>query len=467
MALIWAKGFSGDRALAPAWLALEQAKATRAEAETVLLAQTSPAHAQSFAAATIALKDAQTRYDALVAAATESLEKEPQALTHFLVVGVGKYDTYPNIPSVTTSLNGARKFAEWVLTTFTKEDRPLGSVEFICSTAKGQVEWAPSDAARATLGLAAPVAAFTTESATFINIKDAFERWLARAGTNLDNAAIFYFAGHGVFKSETIIMAQDSRLPTDALPAVNLIAPYQTMFRLQSRKPRVQCFFIDACSEYNTELTNNPQETPAEALCGANNAPAIQNRDATLYYGSYAGGKAYGPGDDAPYFTQELIECLTKRAGDGQYGGSLVTLSSLSQALKAAAYYRAEFEKNSAIAFSESKPGVVGGSGGDLCDLVGPRQIMVQVRCSPQTALSRAKLYIMEASGKRVDRVRPLADYWYTIVEPGKWTAKAELDNTTYVCLNNPFEPRPPVFNAVIKIEAVLVAAQPKTGTSA
>lgn len=460
MALIWARGFSGDKALAPAWLALEQA--------TALLAQASPAHAQSFADATIAVTNAQARYDALVAEATKALEKEPQALTHFLVVGVGKYDIDPNIPSVTTSVNGARKFAEWVLTTFIKDDRPLGSVEFICSTARGQAEWAPTDAACATLGLAAPATAFTTEPTTFKNIKDAFERWLARAGTNVDNAAIFYFAGHGVFKSEAIIMAQDSRLPTDALPAANLIAPYQTMFRLQSRKPRVQCFFIDACSEYNTDITNNPQETPAEALCGANNAPAIQNRDATIYYGSYAGGKAYGPGNEAPYFTQELIECLTKRAGDGQYDGRLVTLSSLSQALKAAAFYRAEFEKNSAIAFSESKPGVVGGSGGDLCDLVGPRQIMVQVRCSPRAALSRVKLYITETnSGKRVDRVKPLADYWYTIVEPGKWAANADLDNTTYVCSNNPFEPRPPVFDAVIKVEAVLVAAQPKTGTSA
>ncbi|MDA9414030.1 hypothetical protein XH81_03990 [Bradyrhizobium sp. CCBAU 25360] len=454
MALIWARGFSDGRALAPAWLALSQA-AARYES-------TPPEQVQQYAEAAIAERDARRRYNGLVAEATKALAAEAQPLTHIMIVGVGRYDADPNIPAVTTSVNGARKFAEWALTKFIKEDRPLGSIEFVCSTATGQAEWAPSDAAGQCLGLRAQINAFPAEPATFQNIKTAFESWLARAGTKLENAAIWYFAGHGLFKSEAIIMAQDSRLPTEDIPGANLIAPTQTLYRLQSRKPSVQCFFVDACSEYNAYVINNPVEVPGEALCGANNGPAIPNRDATIYFGSYAGGKAYGPANDAPYFTQELIACLTKRAGDPTYEGSQVTLSSLSQALKAAASYRAEIEKNDGISFAETKPGVIGGSG-VLCDLIGPQEIIVQVRCLPKDVMTRAKLYMTDASnGTRIDRAKPLGGFWYTIVAPGKWAANADLDNATYVCSANPFEPKPPVFDAMIKTQAAILAGKPR-----
>lgn len=452
MALIWAKGFTGEKALAPAWLAWNQAIAQ--------CKATPPEEAQRFSVATIAERAAQERYQGLVKEATDALAATAQALTHVMIVGVGKYDAASNIPMVTTSVNGARKFAEWALTKFTKEDRPLGSVEFLCSTADGQAEWEPVEAAQTALGFDAPVKAFSGEPATFQNIKAAFDRWLARAGTKLENAAIWYFSGHGIFKSEAIIMAQDSRLPSEDLPGENLIAPTQTLYRLQSRQPSVQCFFIDACSEYNAAILNNPMELPAQPLCGPNNKPAIPNRDATIYFGSYAGGKAYGLANDAPFFTQELVACLTKRAGDPTYEGSQVTLSSLSQALKAAASYRAELEKNDDIRFAETKPGVVGGSG-VICDLVGPQEIIVQVRCLPNDAMSRAKLYMTQASnGLRVDRAKPANGFWYTIVTPGKWTANADLDNTTYMCLANPFEPKPPVFDAMIKIQAIVVAGR-------
>jgi hypothetical protein len=450
MALIWAEGFAGERALAPAWLAWKQAETSLAGIPT-----TKPVE---FAAAAGAEGGAKKRYQSLLAEAAQAATAQTQPRTHVMIVGVGRYETDANIPSVTTSVNGARKFAEWALTQFSHEDRPLGSIEFICSTASGQAEWEPSKTAAERLGFDHPVPEFPTEPATFQNIKKAFESFLARAGAKMENAAIWYFSGHGLFKSETVVMAEDSSLPNAERSGENLIVPARTLYYLQSRPPSVQCFFVDACSEYNADAINNPQEVLGSALCGPTNAPVIPDRDAAIFFGSYAGGKAYGPDNDAPYFTQELIECLTKRAGDATYAGKQVTIASLSQALTAAASRRAELEKNEEIKFYEGKPGVCR-TLGVICDLVGPQEILVRVRCRPSDAMPLAKLYVSQAAnGRRIDRARPSSSFWYTVVQPGTWSANADFDNGSYRSAPEPFDPKPPLLDVMITAQAMKLA---------
>lgn len=452
MALIWAEGFEGQRALAPAWLSWKQAEKR--------LAGTTTSQPIEFAAATDALAAAKKQYQSLIEEAALAATGQAQPRTHIMIVGVGRYETDANVPSVTTSVNGARKFVEWALTQFSHEDRPLGSIEFICSTAAGQSEWQPSKIAAQRLGFDGAVQEFVTEPATFQNIKKAFESFLGRAGTKMENAALWYFSGHGLFKSETVVMAEDSSLPNAERSGENLIVPARTLYYLQSRPPSVQCFFVDACSEYNADAINNPQEVLGSALCGPTNAAVIPDRDAAIFFGSYAGGKAYGPDDDAPYFTQELIACLTKRAGDGTYAGKQVTIASLSQALTAAASRRAELEKNEDIKFYEGKPGVCR-TLGVICDLVGPQEILVRVRCRPNDAMPLAKLYVSEAvKGTRIDRGRPSSSIWYTAVPPGTWSANADFDNGTYLSMPAPFDPKPPLLDVMINAQAAKLAGK-------
>lgn len=447
MALIWAEGFTGDKALAPAWRALVAATARYEQAD--------PEKAGEFAAAFKDQKAAQNKYDALVAEATEALRKLAQigqSRTHVMIVGVGKYDKYDagSIPAVTTSVHGARAFAEWALTKFSKADRPLGALELLSSPAPGQGEWTPSKEATAVLGLPAAVD-LPGEAATFGNIKSAFERWLARAATSPDNAAVWYFAGHGLFKSEAILLPQDAKLPTEEQSPDNLIAPSTTLFNMQNHEPSIQCFFIDACSEQSLDLIYNQEEDIGVPLHKPSNGAAIEQRDATIYFGSYAGGKAYGPEDAAPYFTQELIACLDKRAGDSFQNGKQVTMSSLSTALKAAALHRAELENNPGIKFMDSKPGVIFYPGSALlCELRGPAEVLVQIRCVPKEAMTTAKLYIAKSGdgGVRVCRAAPRRTSWWTPVERGDWLVGADFDPPSdYNGKPTPFQPIPPIFD--------------------
>jgi hypothetical protein len=445
MALIWAEGFAGERALAPAWQKLGLARQR--------LGRATPQDPNEFAQATIAAQAAEQAYDTLVAEATEALKQrgvEGRSRTHVMIVGVGKYDAGQSISALTTSVYGARAFVTWALTQFSKADRPLGSVELLCSPTPEQGEWKPSDAAAQKLDLA-PGSTLPDEPATFDKIQKAFKGWLDRSGTWADNAAIWYFSGHGIYKSEAMLLPQDAQLPAENRSPENLIAPAKTIFYLQNHEPSVQCFFIDACSEFNVDAIYNVRENLGKSLYAPSGAAAIPARDATIYFGSYAGGKAYGPENDAPFFTQELILCLNKRAGDPVFGGDQVTMASLSTALKAAALHRAEVENNPDIKFSDQRLASFLAS---LCDLPGPPEILVQVRCVPAAAMSTAVLHVTDASGpeaKRISRKVPRATFWCTPVARGKWTASAEFEPPSYVTDPKSFEPTPPLFDVTFK----------------
>ncbi|WP_454652289.1 caspase family protein [Bradyrhizobium liaoningense] len=453
MALIWAEGFSGDRALAPAWQELGLAT-QRLKQATELLQQDNQKHAGEFAQATIARNRAEQKYMLLVRDATAALKQrgeEGRSHTHVLIVGVGKYDADQSITAVTTSVHGARTFATWALTQFSKADRPLGSVELLCSPTPEQGEWKPSDLAAQKLGLA-PGATLPDELATFDNIQRAFTEWLDRSGTWADNAAIWYFSGHGIYKSEAILLPQDAQLPANNRSPENLIAPAKTLFYLQNHQPSVQCFFIDACSEFNVDAIYNVREDLGRSLYAPTGGAAIPARDATIFFGSYAGGKAYGPENDAPFFTQELILCLNQRAGDPAFGGDQVTMASLSTALKAAALHRAEVENNFDIKFHDNR---VASFLASLCDLPGPPEVLVQVKCMPTVAMSTALLHVTEAGGpaaKRICRPTPRATFWCTPVARGKWTASVDFVPPAYVSDPTSFEPTPPFTDVTFKV---------------
>ncbi|MDI3566611.1 caspase family protein [Bradyrhizobium sp. Arg816] len=461
MALIWAEGFTGESALAPAWLEMSKTTAKRSKLKA--------SDGIPFLDASKAEELAVEKYATLVRQAEDAMKNAAiggKPRTHIMIVGVGEYDSKDVIPTVTTSVNGARKFAEWALTQFSKADRPLGSIEFLCSATPEQGEWIPEDDAAKALGFTIPCTALSAEPATFENIRKRFGEWLERSGTMLENAAIWYFAGHGIFKSEPTLFAQDARLPTNDKEGGNLIATIASATYLQNRMPSVQCFFVDACSEYNFEAIANQLEVIGRPLCTPVNGAAIAQRDASIYFGSYAGGKAYGSAKDAPYFTQELIRCLTQRAGDPTFDGSPVTMSSLASALKAAAMHRAETEGNSGIIFSESKPGVVNTTG-VLCDLVGPPEVLVKVRCSLGMAMSAADLFVTEeAPGKRrLSRAKRRDALWCTPVPSGKWAASAAFDTDQYESGLKLFEPRPPVSEVIIDIKPSTKAPSKPDGT--
>jgi hypothetical protein len=435
MALIWAEGFDGDRALSRLWRAVEVARRQRDDEQL--------SHAHRGAALT-AMLEAKQAYDQRVGEANtalKSLAQRGQARTHVMVAGVAAYDS-SDIDPLETAVFGARAFSEWVLTRLCDPARPLGSLEFLSSPRPAQGDWTPGPEAARRLGLMEASSDLPSEPAALANIQTAFENWMARAGTLPANAAFLYMACHGLLKSELMLCPQDARLPSRREGANNLIAPLKTLSYLQNRPPDTQCYFLDCCSEPNVNIAFGVEEVPAQSLVRPSTAAFRNGVDLTIFVGSRAGRKAYGPANDAPFFTRELMQTLERRAADSTTAFQHVTTSSLEQTLAAAGPYRSELEKNLTVEFSSmvvkrDQPAV-------LCRAGQPNDVFLKVNCDPKEAM-QGKLYVT-CGQDRQDRAAVRDDIWHTLV-PHRAAVKAGVEfQAGFIDIEEPVDATPPVW---------------------
>lgn len=417
MSLIWSDGLAAEQLPAPL---LRQ----RAEAEA------RGKNAGLDALTRITAQDAARALDdALAATTTAANDVAAQAAaagaprTHALVIGVGRYDD-AEIPALSTSIHGAEGFAEWLLAEFDYPRRPLGSVDLLLSPDAASGDWKPPDAAAARLGIA-PGTSVPVETATFGNIRDAFARWLGRAGAHHENAAFLYFSGHGLWKKTPYLLPEDAGLASETAPFRNLIDIRQTLVNLFNAEPGVQCFFVDACQEFTNALQVNLDAAPGVPLGGSRNAELVK-RDSWLFLGSEEGAYAYGPPNGPPFFTQELLACLKRRGAASNPVGSRwrVTTTSLATALGAAGKMRAERE-NQTIGFTSRCENHA--FEGELYRFTGPPEVFVQVSCDPSATTGKAQLFV-QTGGAPTRRAALLPGEWITTVPQGAFQAGALFD---------------------------------------
>lgn len=464
MALIWVRGFEGEKSLARAWQSYWAAK-RRAADRALTAAERGQAMLDSEAA--------EAAYEALVGEAETSLQADAaqgQCYTHALVVGVGRYDD-TSIPALTTSIYGAQQFAEWLLTRFHHPDRPLGALEVIWSRPSAMAEWAPAAGTEGNAGVAErlglePGTALGLPPATFAETKTAFAHWLNRASANSENGAFFYFSGHGIWKSVPLLLPQDASAGASGGRFDNLIDIRQTLVNMFNVQPALQCFFVDACQEYNFDAFQNARESLGQPLWTPTNAPIIPTRDAVAYHGAMAGQRAFGRADGAPFFTQELISCLEKRAADYSTDNEqtwFVTTASLRRALEAAAPYRRETDADARNLSFEVRPDTATTTL-DLCVIDGNPEAFVKVWCLPSPAMSKAKLYV-RSNGTRVDRAQRSSDEWFTVVDRGPCDAGADFElPAEYQSLSQNFKPVVPVHQVCLKTKIMPPPGADATG---
>ncbi len=385
------------------------------------------------------------------------------AHTHALVIGIGAYRN-TGIPALTTSIHGAIAFAEWLLTGYQHPEHPLGSVELILSPGSEVGDRQPTPAAAAQLGLNGGSGKLPVETASFDAVKDAFARWIRRAGTRLENLAFFYFAGHGLWKGGPLLLPEDAQLPTATQSFANLIDIQQTLANMFNVPPSVQCMFIDACQELQPSLLNNVIGSPGEPLQQPTNGPLLSARDAIAYLGSYMGRKAYGRADRAPFFTEELLACLARRSAASWLDGNTwsVTTDSLRTALLAASPWRTEEmsadpalspAERANIQFSIMMPGTSTFTA-ELCQIEGPPEVFVQVRCQPRDAITHGRPYV-EVGGQRRFRAVSSGSDWYTVVPKENCVAGVEFDaGAQLMPKQRPFDPTPPLTVVQLAITA-------------
>jgi hypothetical protein len=372
--------------------------------------------------------------------------------THILAIGVGAYEGH-GLPELTTSVHGAWAFTKWALTEFVHRDRPLGSVELLLSLPESMPTVRPSMQLAARLGLPNDTL-LEIERATSENVQAAFDRWRGRTGTNRRNAALLYYSGHGVRKTTEYILPQDAQLPTLNQPPEHLFDIRRTLVHLGQFKPELQCFFIDACQDISPALLTNLSSDPGRPLAQPTNAVEV-DREAWLFLGSRAGRLAFGPPDDAPYFTQELLACLRRSGAEPNRVGNVwhVTPTSLKSSLEPASALGSERVRCRLEFSGELVQSTFNDIDRDICQFEGPPEVFVKIGCRPTKAQAHARLSVTDGGTQSRQRNSPQPGPWYMQLPQGTYTARAEFDSVSgFARSETSFAPAPPMMPVEIAV---------------
>jgi hypothetical protein len=365
----------------------------------------------------------------LVYPASDPGATTPQA--HVLVIGVGRYPylingggtlaiNHFNMGQLDSPPESAQAMANWLIakstTSHLNPNVPLGTVELLLSPTTY------TDSAGSTR---------TVDDATFANISNAFETWLARCDRNADNVGIFYFCGHGLERTDAFLLASDHG-DSRYKPWRHTIHFSATELGVRAAaKAKTFCWLIDACR-------NNPIDTTRWPLIAAQPLfnPPIQQmppRVTQMLRATTLNDVAHGPpGGGISYFTAALLRCLEKLGAESPMAGSKweVTTDSLRRAME-------ELMRRTPLpdgSFGKCDSGGSSNTFGQpttLHTLPGAAGVLVKITYEPEAALEFATLSA-ERTGQETRSRKPAPEPWMLELEAAQYDIRARFANGEY-----------------------------------
>ena len=240
----------------------------------------------------------------------------PDPGTHVLVVGVGRYphlvdgDARPpfqmpmNMGQLESPPQSARRMAEWFLDAaggFHNPDRPLRSLQMLCS-------------ARAPVSMPGAAGPQPVQGATLPAVRQAVKDWMARAGRNAENMAVFYFCGHGLSFGEAENSVLLEGFGSDATnPMADAVwIDGLRMGVMRHCAAKYQVYLIDACRTPPAAAfleTFGGAET-GDPLVAAGVSRKLRDKVAPVYFATSLLSPAYGVPDQPSLFTQGLLQSM-------------------------------------------------------------------------------------------------------------------------------------------------------------
>jgi Caspase domain len=347
--------------------------------------------------------------------------------THALIIGVGDY---PNLKAsslvpATAVAQGlgnlsspplsAKAVADWMIKNLqTHPTKPLGSVELLISPSPGNYQFSPATTAVA------------VEVATFQHIADAFDRWYQRSEQSAGNLAIFYFCGHGLERSSTVLLPEDFAASPNR-PWRNTIDFDGTHVGMAECPALSQLYLLDCCRDSNIDIIQVQPFDPATLK--TTNLLQFPQRDAYVLRAAAVGAKAHAPRNSVSLFTRCLLRCLDNLAAESFDGSRWkITTDSLCLAMKRL------------LPRTPGPRGVTGtcSIGGEshfateLHHLPDPVQVMAEVLCDPVAALGTAHLAVLQ-NGSTVASRPPDSNPWQFELPSGQnYELEAQFATGTY-----------------------------------
>ena len=245
----------------------------------------------------------------------------PGPASHALVIGVGHYrylsggaeEKAQSIQSIgilkqlTSPPRSAVAFSDWLVATKDQWQVPIATIDLLISPAQEDAD--------------AGVAGAAFEAATIDNIEAAYANWKARCDADDNNAAIFFFSGHGVEKGEHFLLAEDF--------GKNSLKPWGGAFdfdstrrAFHSTKAATQCFFVDACRKVTSKMLQ--QDVKVEPLETVDFTETAECEFDLTMKAAASNEAAHGEPKEPSYFTQALQVALGGGVAERENGKWLV-----------------------------------------------------------------------------------------------------------------------------------------------
>jgi hypothetical protein len=259
--------------------------------------------------------------------------KFPGAATHAIVIGVGRYPHLPGggeppvkgagaMKQLTSPPISARRFADWLISSYDYPDKPLGSVALLVSEKDPKLYVNPKTGAEMQL-----------EVPTIEALKAALIEWRGRGDAAANQRLIFYFCGHGIGRgSDTALLAADyGANPFDELDGAIDFRNFLAGMTLSEAGDQI--YFVDACRVSSGALLNAGTYSGRPIFkpdLGQRPNPQLR---APVFYATLAGTSAYGREGEPTFYTAALLYGLSGAGAISEPEGWRVTADGLKRAI--------------------------------------------------------------------------------------------------------------------------------------
>lgn len=237
--------------------------------------------------------------------------------THVLLVGVGDYpylkdgddakpfDMSMGMGQLSSPSLSVQALATWFMDTnagFHNPDRPLRSIQ-VLSSADGPVQVNGAGGAE-----------HSVNRARMPSVKQAVIDWMARAGRNSENLAVFFFCGHGLAfgEAENALLLEDFG-GNPANPMADAIAfDSMRLGVLRHCAANHQIHLIDACRTPPTKefLDTYGNHATGDPIAAAGLSRKLRDKIAPVYFATGLASAAYGLNGQPSLFTQGLLQSM-------------------------------------------------------------------------------------------------------------------------------------------------------------
>ncbi len=387
----------------------------------------------------------------------DKLKAEGKTGLHALIVGVSAYPHLPggsgapapdsyNMSQLFSMALSAHKLYRWISDHKDGWPVPLATVRLLLSPSQEELTQLPE---LGNLGV----------SATRENFLAGARDWRNDAGTDQGNFTLFYFAGHGVQRSnnDSVLFLSDFG---DGLGGAlsNTVDTYSIFYGMappprNDTMARTQFYFVDACRNFPHAFANFEDLVTTQVFTPYKGAE--DSRTAPIYYAAIPGAEARAIPRVQSLFSLALLQALDGGAaiseqdenGDERW---VITVSSLGK-----------FYKNFRSRQSGGQSISLEGYQGDAIIRVlhDPPVVPVEIRVDPLEALNNTVVEVVSAPGGRQRSElllpKPVDPHPYTgQLSAGYYNIRARIDpaDGRFTAFEDTREVRPPYLKYRVRV---------------